>query len=106
MDLGMLLQLGRLHGPRRTRRRVIERDMQGTTAVATGHAVDEPQESGPGMPRHAVPEHAPAGHLQKRVQAGGGTAPIVVRLPHGQARAQGEQRLGATPTPPAVSSGF
>src|SRR6266571_7887252 len=62
LDFGMLGEPG-LHIGRRVRGRVVEHDVEFATAIAAGHALDEAQEVGPGVPRRAVPDHASAGDL-------------------------------------------
>src|SRR5712691_10256716 len=62
LDLGMLVEPG-LHRRRRMRGRVVEHDVELVAPVAAGHALDEAQEVGPGVPRRTVPDHAPAGDL-------------------------------------------
>ena len=47
------------------------------------------------MARHAVAQHLPAQHIQRRKQSGGPITDVIVGLALGQARTQKENRLSA-----------
>src|SRR5260370_8668063 len=76
LDLGMLFQ-PRLHGRGRMRGRVVEHDVECVAAIAAGHALDEVQEVGPGLPGRTAPEHAPPAAPHPPVHAGKPLAPLL-----------------------------